>query len=718
MKEEPRKGSVQIFLSYAHEDRPLVEQLEKHLAPLKRLEMLSTWSDQEIRPGGDWEHEISGEIARSDIVLLFVSSDYLASIFSEREIAEAMRAAEARGTRVVPVILRPSAWQRTPLAQWQVLPRDGRAVTEHRNTDEAWAEIVRRIEGLIADLTSPGAPVGPPAAAVTVLPLYEVFKPSGTPSVTFVEPPRFAALKLSLAQPGRGLVVEGPSGIGKTTALRRAQDALDKGLSSRTPPIEFLSARRSDHVSRLANLPSDHVGTVVVDDFHRLPKALRDSLADYLKYLADYEDSNKKLVIAGIPRIGERIVQVSFDLATRLDVFRLGRVDDSLVLEMIQKGERALNVRFSRPNEIATVASGSLNVAQLLCFHLCALNGIEETQPTTRSIRGALDDAVARVMEQIEPKYGSTARVFASLGGRRDLTTIEILRELSRTPDGFVSLEQFRSDHPNLSDGIERFVKQKQVDRVYESVPDSRTFLLFDYDNPALVIDDPQLAFFLEQTPTSKWMRVAGKTEAPKRDQVFVSYSHHETNASASAVYLYAHDDDDFRKDLEKHLASLAHAGVIEVWSDREINAGVEWAATISEKLDAADIIVLLISPAFLASEFIHQKELVRAMERHDKGEARVIPVFVKHCDWKREAFGKLQGAPPMPSLLQHGQITTKLLLSLPKRLARPRNPCVQPSRDPKSSCQTESDKPEKRCHRPIHINSARVRGLPCRAAA
>src|SRR5512142_2681104 len=85
MKEEPRKGSVQIFLSYAHEDRPLVEKLEKHLAPLKRLEMLSTWSDQEIRPGGDWEHEISGEIARSDIVLLFVSSDYLASIFSERD---------------------------------------------------------------------------------------------------------------------------------------------------------------------------------------------------------------------------------------------------------------------------------------------------------------------------------------------------------------------------------------------------------------------------------------------------------------------------------------------------------------------------------------------------------------------------------------------------------------------------------------------------------
>ena len=173
-------------------------------------------------------------------------------------------------------------------------------------------------------------------------------------------------------------------------------------MSAAPRPIEILSARRPDHVSRLASLSAEHVGTVVIDDFHRLPKALRDALADYLKFLADYEDSDRKLVIAGIPRIGERIVQVSFDLATRLDVFRLGRVDDALVLEMIQKGERALNVRFSRPNEIAAVASGSLNVAQLLCFHLCALDCIEETQPTIRPIKAALEDAVARVMEQIE----------------------------------------------------------------------------------------------------------------------------------------------------------------------------------------------------------------------------------------------------------------------------------------------------------------------------
>src|SRR5437879_3734060 len=105
MEEDSRKGPARIFLSYAHEDRPLVEQFEMHLAPLRRLGALSTWSDHEILPGVDWEREISREIARSDIVLLFLSADYLASIVSEREIAEAMRAAETKGTRLLPIIL-------------------------------------------------------------------------------------------------------------------------------------------------------------------------------------------------------------------------------------------------------------------------------------------------------------------------------------------------------------------------------------------------------------------------------------------------------------------------------------------------------------------------------------------------------------------------------------------------------------------------------------
>lgn len=108
----------------------------------------------------------------------------------------------------------------------------------------------------------------------------------------------------------------------------------------------------------------------------------------------------------------------------------------------------------------------------------------------------------------------------------------------------------------------------------------------------------------------------------------------------------YAREDDPFRRGLETHLNLLRQQGLVEIWSDRAIEAGQEWEKSIHDALEAAEIILLLISPDFLASEYIYDKELKRAMERHEAGQARVIPVFLRPCDWKGAPFGKLQGVP------------------------------------------------------------------------
>lgn len=108
----------------------------------------------------------------------------------------------------------------------------------------------------------------------------------------------------------------------------------------------------------------------------------------------------------------------------------------------------------------------------------------------------------------------------------------------------------------------------------------------------------------------------------------------------------YAHEDDPFRQKLETHLSSLKRQGVVEIWSDRTIEPGQEWEQSISQQLEIADVILLLISPDFLASDYIYENELIRALERHEAGEARVIPVFLRRCDWRDEIFGKLQGVP------------------------------------------------------------------------
>ncbi|WP_420455615.1 FxSxx-COOH system tetratricopeptide repeat protein [Rubrivirga sp.] len=110
--------------------------------------------------------------------------------------------------------------------------------------------------------------------------------------------------------------------------------------------------------------------------------------------------------------------------------------------------------------------------------------------------------------------------------------------------------------------------------------------------------------------------------------------------------YSYAHKDEDLRDELEKHLAMLRRQGVIEEWHDRQIVAGDEWDNEIDQRLEQAGIVLFLVSSDFLASDYCYSVEVVRAMERHEAGAARVIPVFLRACDWKGTPFGKLQGPP------------------------------------------------------------------------
>jgi hypothetical protein len=100
------------------------------------------------------------------------------------------------------------------------------------------------------------------------------------------------------------------------------------------------------------------------------------------------------------------------------------------------------------------------------------------------------------------------------------------------------------------------------------------------------------------------------------------------------------------RDQLEKHLVALQRQGVISSWHDRRITAGTELADAIDGHLDAADVILLLISPDFIASDYCYDREMKRAMERHRKGEARVIPVILRPCDWKDLPFGTLLATP------------------------------------------------------------------------
>ncbi|PCJ43837.1 MAG: hypothetical protein COA71_00140 [SAR86 cluster bacterium] len=110
--------------------------------------------------------------------------------------------------------------------------------------------------------------------------------------------------------------------------------------------------------------------------------------------------------------------------------------------------------------------------------------------------------------------------------------------------------------------------------------------------------------------------------------------------------FSYSHQDEELRNELEKHLSLLRRQGVIDLWSDHRIGPGKEISGEIDQHLESADIILLLVSPDFLNSDYCYDIEMGRAMERHESGETRVIPVILRPCDWQSAPFRKFKALP------------------------------------------------------------------------
>jgi hypothetical protein len=146
-----------------------------------------------------------------------------------------------------------------------------------------------------------------------------------------------------------------------------------------------------------------------------------------------------------------------------------------------------------------------------------------------------------------------------------------------------------------------------------------------------------------------------------------------------SVFFSYSHEDEQLRNQLEQQLAILKRQNVIATWHDRRITAGEVIDHAISSNLEMANIILLLVSPAFLASDYCYDREMQRAMERHEAGEAVAIPVILRPCDWHGTPFGKLLATPtdgkPVTQWADRDQAfleVTKAIQSLSQPLAAP----------------------------------------------
>ena len=107
----------------------------------------------------------------------------------------------------------------------------------------------------------------------------------------------------------------------------------------------------------------------------------------------------------------------------------------------------------------------------------------------------------------------------------------------------------------------------------------------------------------------------------------------------------YAHEDEELLHKLKTHLKPLQRQGLINIWADTDIGAGIAWENEIKKHLDTAHIILLLVSADFMNSDYCYSTEMKRALERDKRNEARVIPIILRPVDWQ-DVLGKLQALP------------------------------------------------------------------------
>jgi Flp pilus assembly protein TadD len=146
--------AIQIFYCYAHEDKEFLNDLERHLEALRRSGKIITWFDRDIHPGSDWAQEIDLHLNTADIVLLFVSADFIFSNYCWGvEMKRALEMHKADEAHVIPIILRPVDWKETPIGELQALPTEGRPVTKWRSRDEAFLDVSKEIRRLVEALS-------------------------------------------------------------------------------------------------------------------------------------------------------------------------------------------------------------------------------------------------------------------------------------------------------------------------------------------------------------------------------------------------------------------------------------------------------------------------------------------------------------------------------------------------------------------------------------
>src|SRR5688500_1755569 len=156
---------TKVFVSYSRHDKAWLERLRVHLKPLQRELEIDIWDDSKIEPGKKWKEEIAAAINSTKVAVLLVSANFLASDFiATGEVPPLLNAAERDGAIIVPLILSPSRFAKTEIADFETIndPAEPLVNMTWGRQEEVLDELAAFIENAFTVSAGTKAPAKPP----------------------------------------------------------------------------------------------------------------------------------------------------------------------------------------------------------------------------------------------------------------------------------------------------------------------------------------------------------------------------------------------------------------------------------------------------------------------------------------------------------------------------------------------------------------------------
>ncbi len=339
--------------------------------------------------------------------------------------------------------------------------------------------------------------------------LQQVFTINGIPEFTFVEPKEFTDLTVALKTPGRGIVIEGPSGIGKTTAIVKAiQNTL--GISE----VLILTPRKKDDIEYIKSLSSSKgFGTIVIDDFHRLDEGTKSEIADLLKVLADSGETGSKLIILGINKAGENLISYGSDLNTRIEVITFGTNSPEKIRELIILGQKELNIELNVIEELVECANGSFYLAQMLAYYSCIEAKITEEQPTIIKVNISFELVNGKVIDILKRRFHARTLAFvrgSKLRQEGRAPYLQLLYHLSISNSWVLDINQLLVDQGNLKGSIGQVVSKGYLEQMITENAEFSEVLYYLRESNYLIVQDPQFVYYLKNIAWATFSKEAG----------------------------------------------------------------------------------------------------------------------------------------------------------------------------------------------------------------